>query len=341
MRHAPVFRTAITELFGIEHPILAGGLMWLSDAEMVASVVNAGGMGFITPRSYPTLDAFRADLERCWTLTDGRPFGVNLTLSSRIENNASLADQLQVALDMGVRHFETAGARPHELIAAIHRGGGVVIHKSSEIRHAQAAERAGADALALVGMEAGGHPGMNELPAHVMGAYALERLQRPLALGGGIGSGRQIASLIALGADAVVMGSRLVVAEEAWAHPAFKQRLLEVDERCSMTVMRSYGSTWRVLDNETAREVRRREAAGATYEELGDLARGRYGRDHAYERGDWNRGLLSMSSAIGSAKAIEPMRTIIGRLMQDAATAAARFDTRRSLAPSAIPETGG
>jgi len=322
----PVFRTAITELFEIEHPILAGGLMWLSDADMVASVVNAGGMGFITPRSYPTLTAFRADLERCWTLTDGRPFGVNLTLSSRIENNAPLAEQLQTALDMGVRYFETAGARPHELIAAIHRGGGVVIHKSSEIRHAQAAERAGADALALVGMEAGGHPGMNELPVQVMGAYALERLQRPLALGGAIGSGRQIASLLALGADAVVMGSRLVVAEEVWAHPAFKQRLTEVDEHCSTTAMRRYGSTWRVLNNETAREVQRLEAAGASYDELGELARGRYGRDHAYERGDWNRGMLSMSSAAGFAAAVEPMQAIIQRLMREAAAAAARFD---------------
>ena len=139
--------------------------------------------------------------------------------------------------------FETAGAAPGDLIDAIHAGGGIVVHKASQIRHAQAAERLGADALILVGMEAGGHPGVNELPASVMGAHALPRLSRPLALGGAIGTGRQLLSVLALGADAAVVGTRLLVAEEVWAHESYKHRLIACDENCSTALLHSMKDT--------------------------------------------------------------------------------------------------
>lgn len=325
----PLFKTRITDLFGIQHPLLCGGMMWLSDARLVAAVVNAGAMAFMTPRSFPSADAYRAELALCRELTGGKPFGVNLTISSRIESNLSLGEHLDIALEEGVRYFETAGAHPGELIDRIHRSGGVVIHKASEIRHAQAAEQAGADAVALVGMEAGGHPGRNDLPASVLGAFARDRIRCPLALGGAIGSGRQIIAMLAQGADAVVLGSRLVVAEEVWAHPAYKQRLIECDENCSTTAMRSYNATWRVLDNATAREVQRLERNGASYEELGELATGRYGRDHCYRNGDWERGMLSMSAAAGFADAIVPVAEIMAALMAEAEDYLDRLDRIR------------
>jgi nitronate monooxygenase len=316
---SPPWQTRITTLFGIRYPILAGGLMWLADAPYVSAVVRAGAMAFITPRSFESLRAFGQELDRCLELSDGHPFGVNLTLSRRDEANEELPGQLETALAAGVRHFETVGPSPGALIERIHAAGGVVVHKSSTIEHALKAQAQGADALALVGPEAGGHPGMNELPASLLCAYALEELHRPLAWGGGIGTGRQVASALALGCDAVLIGSRLLVCDEVTAHSHYKDRL--VDSRASDSVMtlRSTGHPWRVLANATAREVQRLEATGlSTYPDFGDLARGRTGRDQAYRNGDPDQGLLSLGPAVGFANRREPIASVLAAIMEQA-----------------------
>ena len=145
------FRTRITRLFGIEHPILLGGLHHLGESGIVAAVVNAGGMGFVTSRSFATLEAFRADLRRCRELTGGKPFGVNLTISRRPGFNRDVSAWIDIALDEGVRLFESAGSAPDEIVEPIHRGGGLLLHKCPSVRHAVTAQRleaAGAHALA-------------------------------------------------------------------------------------------------------------------------------------------------------------------------------------------------
>lgn len=309
----------MTDLFGIRYPILAGGLMWLSDASYVAAAVRAGCMAFMTPRSFDTLQAFSLELDRCLSLSGGLAFGVNLTLSRRAEANEDIPGQLETALAAGVRHFETVGPSPGRWIERIHAAGGVVIHKASTVEHALKAQAQGADALALVGQEAGGHPGMNELPASVLCAYALEQVERPLAWGGGIGSGRQIAAALALGCEGVVIGSRLLVCDEVTAHPRYKERLLASGPADSVMTLRSTGHPWRVLANATAREVQRLEARGlSTYEDFGELARGRTGRDGAYVGGDADRGLLSMGPGIGFASQREPMAATVDALMAQA-----------------------
>jgi NADH:quinone reductase (non-electrogenic) len=323
----PVFDTRLTRLFGIAHPILGGGLMWLSDARYVAGIVNAGGMAFITARSFDSLDAFRAELKRCAALTNGKPFGVNVTLSQQVQNNARVHQYLHIALEEGVRFFETVGASPQPLFDIIHAGGGTVIHKSSRIHHAQKAEALGADAVSLIGMEAGGHPGMNELPTSVMGAYGVDRLQVPIALGGGIGSGRQLLAALALGADAVVMGSRFLTCDEVWAHDDYKQHLLGCDEESSTTALRSLQETWRVLHNDTARTVKQLEAQGVHhFEDYGDLIKGSYTREHCYRRGDWQKGMVSMGPAIGFANQRESIEAVVDRLMQEAVQGLRRLD---------------
>jgi nitronate monooxygenase len=320
------FRTGITELFGIDHPILAGGLMWLSDARYVAAVVNAGGMGFITPRSFETLDEFREQLRLCGRLTGGRPYGVNLTISSRLESNAMLGSWLLAALEEGVRFFETAGMPPGRLVGDIHAAGGIVLHKSSKIRHALAAQREGVDALVIVGLEEGGHPGVNELPSTVMGAYAATRLSLPWALGGGIGHGSQIAGALALGADAVMLGSRFMTCTELWAHDDFKRHIVECDEECSTTALRDLFGTWRVLKNDTVEEVKARERVGLTaFDDYKDLITGTLTRDECYRRGNWRQGMASLGPAAGFANRIEPMEHIIDQLMQEAVSAAERL----------------
>jgi len=315
---APGWRTRITELFGIRLPVLAGGLMWLSDAPYVAAVVRAGAMGFMTPRSFDSRDQFARELARCAELADGHPFGVNLNLSARSGANDQVEAWLEQALEAGVRHFETVGPSPQPLMARIHAAGGVVIHKCASIEHAIKAQAAGADAIALVGMEAGGHPGMNPLPTSLLCTMALDRLHIPLAFRGGIGSSRQVAAALTLGCEAVVIGTRLLACHEVSIHPVYRQRLLESQAQDSVVVLRSTGNPWRVLNNETARAVSDLERAGATrYEDFGELALGVTGRDGAYRGGDPDRGLLSMGPSIGFVHRSESIAEAIESLMKD------------------------
>jgi nitronate monooxygenase len=326
----PPLSTRLTRLFGLAYPILGGGLMWLSDARYVGALTNAGCMGFITPRSFDGEDALRDQLRRCSDLTEGRPYGVNLTLSARPQANTGVHRALEIALAHGVRHFETAGHAPDALIRAIHAGGGVVIHKASSVRHALTAQAAGADAVALVGMEEGGHPGANELPTMLMGALATARQQFhvPLVLGGGIGHGAQLAAALALGADGVLMGSRFLVSEEVSAHAAYKQHLLGCDEHSTMRLLHTLGNTWRVLRNDTARRIDEIERAGAAdHAAFGDLISGHVARDHCYAQGDWQRGMLSLGPSIAFAKRIEPLAAIVAQLLEEARAALGRLSS--------------
>jgi nitronate monooxygenase len=324
----PVFRTRITELFGIAHPILGGGLMWLSGADYVAALVNAGCMGFITPRSFDSDEDFAQALVRCSALTGGKPFGVNLTLSSRPEANAAVRRWLDIALAHGVRFFETAGYAPTELIGTLHEAGAVVLHKAPSIRHALSAERAGADAVALIGMEEGGHPGTNELPTMLMGALAAEQFRVPVVLGGGIGHGRQLAAVLAQGHEGVMMGSRFLVCEEIGAHRGYKEHLLGCDEHSTVRLLHTLGNTWRVLRNDTARRIDEIERAGAAdHAAFGDLISGRVARDHCYAQGDWQRGMLSLGPSIAFAKRIEPLAGIVAQLLDEARVSLGRLSS--------------
>lgn len=319
---APLFRNRITALFGIRHPILLGGMHQLGRSGVVAAVVNAGGMGFITPRSFDDLAAYRADLRRCRALTGDKPFGVNLTISRRPGFNRDAPAWIAIALEEGVRHFESAGTSPEEIVGPIHAGGGVLLHKCPSVRHALTAERLGVDAVALVGMEEGGHPGANQLPTFVNGAVAVQRLRVPVVLGGGIGSGRQIAAAMALGAEGVVMGSRFMVASEVEMHEAVKQRIVDLDEHGSIAVLGTLNDTWRVMANGTAREVQRLEAAGARrHEDFGDLILSTRTRERVYRDGQVDAGIVSLGPAGGFADAIEPAGAIVARLVDEARAA--------------------
>jgi len=313
---ADAWNTRLTALFGMRLPILGGGLMWLSDANYVAALVRAGCMAFITPRSFDGLSAFEQQLLACRDACGDAAFGVNLTLSRRLDFESDVVQQLEVALAHGVRHFETVGAAPWPLFDRIHAAGGVLVHKCTTVLHALKAEERGADAIALVGPEAGGHPGMNELSSQLLCTLALEQLRVPLALGGGVGHGRQIASALALGCDGVLIGTRFLVGAEVPVHPAVRQRFVAAGANDSLMVLRGTGHPWRVLDNATAREVAQREAGGArSYPEFGALVLGRTGRDGAYRSGDPEAGLLSMGPAIAFAGRAQTLAEIVADLM--------------------------
>jgi nitronate monooxygenase len=324
-----LFDTPITRLFGIRHPILCGGLMWLSTAPYVAAAGRAGGIGFITARTFPDLGAFRAEIQQCRDLAEGAPFGVNLYISHRAEANEMLHGHVQVLADEGVSAVETAGNNPVAFIPALREAGCKIMHKVSILKHGQKAVQAGVDAVAIVGMECGGHPGLDFIGSMVQAPLAAERLPVPVVIGGGIGTGRQVVAALAMGAAGAILGTRMLVAEEIWARDPYKQRVIEANERSSRLVMEKMRNTVRVMDNGTAREVQALEDQGITgFEALKHLIQGQNQYD-AYSSGDIDKGLLAMGQAAVFADKVAPLAEIYDSLLSDAQQALQGLDRLR------------
>ncbi|MEC9369569.1 MAG: nitronate monooxygenase, partial [Pseudomonadota bacterium] len=184
-RPAPGFSTSITELFGIEHPIIAGGLMHLADADYVAAIVNAGCMGFMTAKTFPDQGAFREELQKARALASGKPFGVNFYLSAHANDTALVSGHMDIALEEGVRFYETSGLPPRALLPQLKEAGARVMHKVATVRHAVSTAKLDVDAIAVVGAECGGHPGLELIGSMVQTVRAGEAISKPLAVGGG------------------------------------------------------------------------------------------------------------------------------------------------------------
>ncbi len=312
------FSTKLTSLLGIRHPILCGGLMWLSDGAYVSAVANAGAMGFITPRSFSSPDAFRDALKDCTLQANGQPFGVNLYVSSRREENEKLLRFAEVAIEEHVRVFETAGRSPVAFLPMLKEANAKVIHKVTTIKHAIKAESIGVDAVVILGGECGGHPGVNKLPAMLLAALARPKLKIPLIVGGGIGSGAQLLAALSLGADGILMGSRMLVASEIWAHNHYKEHIVEINENGTRRILENMGNAYQCLNNDTAQTISALEAAGHNdYETLGPYIGGHLQKS-AYKTGDFNKGVLSLGPAAAFADKIEPVEKIIQRILHDA-----------------------
>lgn len=326
---APLFKTRITDLFGIDHPLICGGLMWLSDANYVAASVNAGGMGFITAKTFPDPGAFRAELQKCRELTGGKRFGVNLYLSMQPGSNDMLKGHVDIMLSEGVDIVETAGMPPQEFLGDLKSAGVIINHKVASIKHAKKAETLGVDAITIVGAECGGHPGLDLVGTMVQTAAAAQSLTLPYIVGGGIGHGSQLVAALAMGADAVVMGSRMTVSEEIWAHRAYKDKVVEASERDTRLIMSSFRNTYRAFDNEDARSVSKLEASGVTdYEEYRPFVAGIHQKE-AYTTGDWNRGVLSLGQSAVFANEVKPVAEIFADILSEAKAAAERMDMMR------------
>ena len=317
-------RTRLTDLFGIRLPILAGGLQWLADARYVAAAVNAGIMGFITAASFPDTPSLRDEIRRCRDLTGGKPFGVNVSMLPKLVQGERTDAVFDAIIDEGVPFVETSGRNPEPYIPRLHAAGIKVIHKVPAVRFAGKAQAVGVDAVAVVGAECGGHPGLDLVGSIVQAKLAADRLTIPLAIGGGIGTGAHLVAALALGADGVLVGTRFLVAEEIWAHPDYKRRLVEADETETALILSSIRNTMRVLDNETVERVREIEASGgATLETLMPHIAGRVGRA-AYQTGDVSTGALSVGQAVAFADRIEPLAAIVARFEAEAREAMGR-----------------
>ena len=323
---ADLFRTRITDLFGIRLPVLASGLQWLANADYVAAAVNAGLMGFITAASYPDAATLSAEIRRCRDLARGKPFGVNVSMLPKLAEGDRAEEIFDVIVAEGIPFVETSGRNPEPYLPRLKDAGIVVVHKVPAVRFARKAESIGVDAVIVVGAECGGHPGLAMVGTMVQAATAARALSIPLIVGGGIGSGAQMVAALAMGAEGVAIGTRFLVAEEIRAHADYKARLIDADETETALILHSVRNTMRVLKNETAETVQRLEAEGETdIETLYPLVAGDIGRQ-AYETGNVSRGALSLGQSVAFADRVEPLAAIVERLEEEAREAMKRLD---------------
>jgi len=239
--------TRFTEEFGIEHPIVCGGMTAVGTADLIAAVANAGALGFLTALTQPTPDALAKEIERCQSLTD-RPFGVNLTILPTL--NPVPYDQYRAAIiESGVKIVETAGSNPAEHVKAFKAAGIKVIHKAVAVRHALKSETLGVDAVSIDGFECAGHPGNDDIPGLVLIPAAARKVTVPLIASGGFATGGGLVAALALGADAVNMGTRFVASTEAPVHQKVKDQIVANDELATTLVFREFNNTARVARN--------------------------------------------------------------------------------------------
>lgn len=309
-------KTRFTETFGIEHPIVQGGMQWVGYAEMVAPVANAGGLGFLTALTQPTPEDLAKEIARTKEMTD-KPFGVNLTLLPAI-TPPPYAEYRQAIIEGGIKIVETAGYKPQEHVDHFKQHDIKVIHKCTAVRHALSAERMGVDAISIDGFECAGHPGEDDIPGLILIPAAADKVKVPMLASGGFADGRGLAAALALGADGINMGTRFCVTKEAPIHEAFKQRMVENDERQTKLIFRTLHNTARVMKNAVSDEVVDIEGhGGAKFEDIQHLVAGVRGRK-AMQDGDPDGGIWSAGMVQGLIHDIPTVKELIDRIVADA-----------------------
>lgn len=321
------FRTRITDLLGIRHPILCGGMgPRVADARYVAAVVNAGAMGFIVGGGYPDPDEFRAEVRLCRELTGGKPFGVNLYISRQAGGLDRVRRKIDILIEERVACVETAGASPEPVVPRLREAGVKVLHKVPAVRYAHTAARFGVDAVIVVGNECGGHPGIYQIGTIVQAAQAPRELKLPVVIGGGIGTGAQLAAVLAMGADAVILGTRMLVADELWIHDDIKARVVAGDGSESVVVKTAIRDHHRVYRNASAEAVMELDRQGVTdFEQFRPHVMGTLAQ-RAYETGDGSRGMLDYGHAAVFADARKPVEAIFDEMIDDALAATSRLN---------------
>lgn len=309
-------KTRITELLGIEYPIVQGGMMWVGRAELASAVSNAGGLGILTALTQPSPDALRAEIERCRSMTD-KPFGVNLTILPSV-NPPPYAEYRKAIIESGVKIVETAGHNPQEHVEDFKSHGITVLHKCTAVRHALSAERMGVDIISIDGFECAGHPGEDDIPGMVLIPCAADKVTVPMLASGGIGDGRGLVAALALGAEGINMGTRFCATVEAPIHQNIKQFLVDNDERATNLIFRSLKNTGRVSKNSVSdKVVEILKQPGATFADVAHLVKGADGRV-ALETGNLDAGLIWAGQIQGLINDIPTCEELIQRIVKDA-----------------------
>ncbi|SMC39340.1 nitronate monooxygenase family protein [Novosphingobium sp. B1] len=310
-------KTRITEMLGIEHPIVQGGMMNVGYAELASAVSNAGGLGIITALTQPTPQALREEIERTKAMT-ARPFGVNMTIFPTV-NSPDYRAYAQAIIDGGVKIVETAGTQAvREIWEMLKPHGVTILHKCTAVRHALSAERAGCDIISIDGFECAGHPGEDDIPGLILIPAAADKVKIPMLASGGFGDGRGLVAALSLGAEGINMGTRFCATVEAPIHDNVKQAYIANDERGSYLIFRSFKNTARVGKSEVSEEVvRRLSQPGARFEDVQELVNGRAGKQ-LLETGDMSKGVFWAGMVQGLIHDIPTCQQLIDRIVGDA-----------------------
>jgi nitronate monooxygenase len=310
-------KTAITELFGIQHPIIQGGMHYVGFAELAAAVSNAGGLGIITGLTQRTPELLAKEIARCRDMTD-KPFGVNLTFLPTF-SAPPYPEYIAAIKEGGVRVVETAGRSPEQYMPALKAANIVVIHKCTSVRHSLKAEAIGCDAVSVDGFECGGHPGEDDMPNMILLPRAAEELKIPFVASGGMADGRSLVAALALGAAGVNMGTRFIATQEAPVHPNVKKALVEASELDTKLVMRALRNTERVLDNAGVRrlvEIEREKGAALKIDDIIEEVAGVYPK--VMVDGDMDAGAWSCGMVVGLIKDVPTVKELVDRIMAQA-----------------------
>ena len=310
-------KTRITELFGIQHPIIQGGMHFVGFAELAAAVSNAGGLGIITGLTQRTPELLANEIRRCREMTD-KPFGVNLTFLPVLAS-PDYPGYIRAIIDGGIKVVETAGNNPQKWLPALHQAGIKVIHKCTSVRHSLKAESIGCDAVSVDGFECGGHPGEDDVPNFILLPRAAEELKIPFVASGGMADGRSLVAALSLGAEGMNMGTRFIATQEAPVHENVKQAIVAASELDTRLVMRQLRNTERVLRNGAVDRLLEKErtlGANIKIEDIFAEVAGVYPR--IMLEGDMDAGAWSCGMVAGLIRDVPTVRELIDRIMQEA-----------------------
>jgi nitronate monooxygenase len=322
------FTTRITEMLGIEHPILCGGMQWISRADFVAAICNAGALGFITAESFETPEDLRAEIRRMRTLTD-RPFGVNITMIPEFKTRPRTLELLDVVCEEGVGVVETAGQSPKALMPKLKEAGVKVIHKLTSVRHAETAQKLGVDAVALLGYGSGGHIGLNNVASFISLPLAVSRLEIPVVAAGAVCDGKGLLGALAMGAEAVLMGTRFFTTEECPIHPAVKEKVVQARETDTTLIMQSIKNPMRCVKNKLTDEVEAMEERGTTLDEILTKVSGGRGKS-AYQTGDPEMSPIACGQVAGLIEKVKPVSEVIADIISEAEGLLGRLNSMSS-----------
>ena len=310
-----MIKTRITEMFGVETPIVMGGMTGVGYAPLVAAVANAGALGFIVAHHSQTAEELWKEIQRCRDLTD-KPFGVNLTLLPSL-NPIPYDEYRHAIIESGIKIVETAGNKPQEHVDEFKKHGVKVLHKCTSVRHGLSAERMGVDAISIDGFECAGHPGEDDVPGLILIPAAADKIKIPMIASGGFGDARGLVAALALGAEGVNMGTRFMCTKESPIHENVKQQMVINDERATELIFRTMRNTSRVAKNLISTKVVEMEREGAKFEDVRELVAGTRGKV-VYETGDPDHGIWSAGQVQGLIHDIPSCAELIHRMVSGA-----------------------
>ena len=310
-----MIKTRFTEMFGVKHPIVQGGMQWVGRAELASAVSNAGALGILTGLTQPTPEDLAKEIRRCREMTD-QPFGVNLTILPTLVPRP-YGEYIDVICQSGVKIVETAGNNPKPFLPKFKEAGIKVIHKCTSVRHGISAEKAGVDAISMDGIECAGHPGEDDVPNLVLLPAAANVIKIPMLASGGFADARGLVAALALGCEGINMGTRFMATKEAPIHQNVKDKIVGSDERATSLIFRTLRNTSRVYGNSVAKKAIEMEAEGKKIEEIGPIVSGAKGRI-VYETGDMEHGVWSAGTCMGLINDIPSCKELVERIVSEA-----------------------